>query len=53
MKTKEKFKTYFTGFGIGLILVGLIFYAKWKYTQNNPQHQPQQPHQQQHQQQTP
>ncbi len=36
MKTKEKLKTYFTGFGISLILVGFIFYARWKYAQAHP-----------------
>ena len=36
MKTKEKLKTYFVGFGIGLILVGFIVYARWKYAQANP-----------------
>lgn len=42
MKTKEKFKTYFTGFGIGLILVGFIVYSRWKHAQANPRFPPQQ-----------
>lgn len=36
MDRREKLKTYFTGFGIGLILVGFIVYARWKHAQANP-----------------
>jgi len=49
MKTKEKLKTYFLGFGIGLILVGLMMYARWKFKQSQPppdQQQQQLPQQQ-------
>lgn len=44
MKTKEKLKTYFLGFGIGLILVGLMMYMRWMFVQSQPppQQQPQQ-----------
>ena len=52
MKTKEKLKTYFIGFGIGLILVGLMLYARGRFAprQHPPQGQQfQQPQQQQQQ----
>ena len=42
MKTKEKLKTYFIGFGIGLILVGLMLYARGKFAPRQPQGQQQQ-----------
>ncbi|MEQ8317728.1 MAG: hypothetical protein RIE77_02445 [Phycisphaerales bacterium] len=50
MERREKLKTYFTGFGIGLILVGFIIYARWRYAQANP---PPPPPQQQQPQQSP
>lgn len=34
MKTKDRVKTYFIGFGIGLILVGLMLSVRWRMTQN-------------------
>lgn len=42
MKTREKLKTYFIGFGIGLILVGLMMYVRWKFVQSQPPPQGQQ-----------
>lgn len=36
MKTKERIKTYFIGFGIGLILVGLMLSVRWRMTQSQP-----------------
>ncbi|MEO1009474.1 MAG: hypothetical protein AAFX79_13005 [Planctomycetota bacterium] len=40
MRTKEKLRTYFIGFGIGLVLSGLMLYARWRWQQANPQPQP-------------
>lgn len=36
MERREKLKTYFTGFGIGLILVGFLIYTRWKFAKANP-----------------
>ena len=36
MKTREKLKTYFIGFGIGLILVGLMLFARGKFAPPQP-----------------
>lgn len=36
MKTKERIKTYFIGFGIGLILVGLMLSVRYRMTQSQP-----------------
>ena len=47
MKTREKLKTYFIGFGIALVLVGLMLYARGVFVQRQPQGQQQQPQQQQ------
>ncbi|MGD1915433.1 MAG: hypothetical protein ACFCBV_04510 [Phycisphaerales bacterium] len=51
MKTREKLKTYFIGFGIGLILVGLMLYARGMFGPRQPQGQQlqQQPLEQQQQ----
>ncbi|MGD9690819.1 MAG: hypothetical protein AB7K52_14280 [Phycisphaerales bacterium] len=29
MRTGEKLRTYFLGFGVGLVLVGMLLYARW------------------------
>jgi len=36
MRTREKLRTYFIGFGIGLILSGLMLYTRWQWRQANP-----------------
>lgn len=36
MKTKERIKTYFIGFGIGLVLVGLMLSVRYRMTQSQP-----------------
>ena len=36
MKTKDRVKTYFIGFGIGLVLVGLMRSVRYRMTQSQP-----------------